>query len=159
MAIARTVFLALLLALGVAPLAEAQSGTPLFIAADMVRGLGEAVRAASSAIGLCGKKKSPGAFACRTRPANNSTTRASKASSSNCPTGRNSRHASAATRRKRRRTISGRPRWTIPEDYPTGTFNYKVVATALDGTTQTWEPVNTKPSLLTIVAGTFEPAK
>ena len=40
MAIARTVFLALLLALGVAPLAEAQSGTPLFIAADMVRGPG-----------------------------------------------------------------------------------------------------------------------
>ena len=40
MAIARTVFLALLLALGVAPLAEAQNGKPLFIAADMVRDRG-----------------------------------------------------------------------------------------------------------------------
>ena len=40
MAIARTVSLALLLALGVAPLAQAQSGKPLFIAADMVRDRG-----------------------------------------------------------------------------------------------------------------------
>jgi hypothetical protein len=40
MAIARTVFLALLLAFGVAPLAEAQSSQPLFIAADMVRAPG-----------------------------------------------------------------------------------------------------------------------
>jgi hypothetical protein len=47
--------------------------------------------------------------------------------------------------------------WVIPDDYPTGSFNYKVVATALDGTTQTWEPITTKPSLLTIIAGTFEP--
>ena len=49
--------------------------------------------------------------------------------------------------------------WSIPADYPTGTFNYKVVATALDGTTQSWEPVNNKPSLLTVIPGTFEPAK
>jgi hypothetical protein len=47
--------------------------------------------------------------------------------------------------------------WSIPEDYPTGSFNYKVVATASDGTTQSWEPFNVKPSLLTVVAGTFEP--
>src|SRR5260370_39752490 len=40
MAIARTVSLALLLALSVAPLAQAQSGKPLFIAADMVRDRG-----------------------------------------------------------------------------------------------------------------------
>jgi hypothetical protein len=40
MAIVRTVFLALLVAFGVAPLAEAQSTTPLFISADMVRGPG-----------------------------------------------------------------------------------------------------------------------
>ena len=38
MAIARTVLLISLLALGIASLAEAQSGTRLFIAADMVRG-------------------------------------------------------------------------------------------------------------------------
>jgi hypothetical protein len=47
--------------------------------------------------------------------------------------------------------------WSIPEDYPTGSFNYKVVATAPDGSTQSWEPVNVKPSLLTVIAGTFEP--
>ena len=40
MGIAWTVSLALLLALGVAPLAEAESGKPLFIAADMVRDRG-----------------------------------------------------------------------------------------------------------------------
>jgi hypothetical protein len=40
MAVTRTVFLALLLTAGVAPLAEAQNSTPLFIAADMVRGPG-----------------------------------------------------------------------------------------------------------------------
>jgi N-methylhydantoinase A/oxoprolinase/acetone carboxylase beta subunit len=49
--------------------------------------------------------------------------------------------------------------WTIPADYPTGTFNYKVVATALDGTTQSWDPVNNKRSWLTVIPGTFEPAK
>jgi len=49
--------------------------------------------------------------------------------------------------------------WKIPEDYPTGSFNYKVVASASDGTTQSWEPFNVKPSLLTVVVGTFEPAK
>src|SRR6516162_758691 len=40
MAIARTVFPALLLAAGLVPSAEAQNSTPLFIAADMVRGPG-----------------------------------------------------------------------------------------------------------------------
>jgi hypothetical protein len=34
-----------------------------------------------------------------------------------------------------------------------------VVATASDGTTQSWVPFNVKPSLLTVVAGTFEPVK
>ena len=49
--------------------------------------------------------------------------------------------------------------WTIPEDYPTGTLNYKVVATALDGTMQSWEPINNKLSWLTVIPGTFQPAK
>lgn len=49
--------------------------------------------------------------------------------------------------------------WVIPDDYPTGSFNYKVIATALDGSTQSWVPINVKPSLLTVVTGTFEPAK
>jgi len=34
-----------------------------------------------------------------------------------------------------------------------------VVATALDGTAQSWEPVNNKLSMLMVIAGTFEPAK
>jgi len=49
MAIGKTVSLAVLLALGVAPLAQAQNAKPLFIAADMVTGREEAVRSASSA--------------------------------------------------------------------------------------------------------------
>ena len=43
--------------------------------------------------------------------------------------------------------------WTVPADYPTGTFAYKVVATGKDGTTQTWAPFNVVPSQLTIIAG------
>ena len=31
-------------------------------------------------------------------------------------------------------------RWIIPTEYPSGTFDYKVVATDLDGNSQTWEP-------------------
>ena len=50
MAIGKTIFLAVLLALVVAPLAQAQSAKPLFIAADMVTGPGEAVRCAFSAV-------------------------------------------------------------------------------------------------------------
>ena len=43
--------------------------------------------------------------------------------------------------------------WTVPADYPTGTFAYKVVATGKDGTTRTWAPFNVAPSQLTIIAG------
>lgn len=49
--------------------------------------------------------------------------------------------------------------WRIPADYPTGSVNYKVIATALDGTTTSWEPFNNKPSHLTVIAGTFKPSK
>ena len=38
MAIGKTAFLVVLLAFGVAPLAQAETGKPLFIAADMVTG-------------------------------------------------------------------------------------------------------------------------
>ena len=37
-------------------------------------------------------------------------------------------------------TISGQRAWVIPADYPTGSFSYKVVATDMEGQTQTWEP-------------------
>ncbi|MEO8857276.1 MAG: hypothetical protein ABI343_09840 [Burkholderiaceae bacterium] len=43
--------------------------------------------------------------------------------------------------------------WTVPADYPTGTFGYKVVATDKDGGTQTWAPFKVAPSQLTIIAG------
>src|SRR5215467_221026 len=46
--------------------------------------------------------------------------------------------------------------WVIPADYPTGSLVYKVVATDLDGRTQTWEPFKRAPTQLTVVAG--EPA-
>jgi hypothetical protein len=46
--------------------------------------------------------------------------------------------------------------WVIPEDQPTGTFSYKVIATDNEGRTQTWEPFKIVTSQLTIVAG--EPA-
>src|SRR5262245_21930184 len=46
--------------------------------------------------------------------------------------------------------------WVIPADYPTGSLVYKVVATDLDGRTQTWEPFKRAPTQLTVIAG--EPA-
>jgi hypothetical protein len=47
-------------------------------------------------------------------------------------------------------------RWIIPADFPTGSLGYKVIATTLDGTAQTWEPFKREPTQLTVVAG--EPA-
>jgi hypothetical protein len=44
-------------------------------------------------------------------------------------------------------------RWIIPADYPTGSLVYKVVATDLDGRTQTWEPFKREPTQLTVIAG------
>ena len=46
--------------------------------------------------------------------------------------------------------------WIIPDDYPTGTFAYKVVATDMQGQTQTWEPFRIAASQLTILAGDVE---
>ena len=43
--------------------------------------------------------------------------------------------------------------WVIGEDQPTGTFNYKVIATDMQGKTQTWEPFKVATSWLTVVAG------
>jgi hypothetical protein len=43
--------------------------------------------------------------------------------------------------------------WVIPADYPTGSLVYKVVATDLDGRTQTWEPFKRAPTQLTVIAG------
>jgi len=43
--------------------------------------------------------------------------------------------------------------WVIPEDQPTGSFTYKVIATDMQGKTQTWEPFKVAASQLTVVAG------
>lgn len=47
-------------------------------------------------------------------------------------------------------------RWIIPENYPTGTFAYKVVATTLDGQSHSWEPFKMRPSQLTVVDAAIE---
>jgi hypothetical protein len=43
--------------------------------------------------------------------------------------------------------------WNIPEDQPTGSFTYKVIATDNVGSTQAWEPFKIVASQLTVVAG------
>lgn len=159
MAIARPVCLALLLALALAPLAKADSSTRLFIAADMVRGPGGSgpVCVLSSRF----MRKERVAWRIRVEDENHKELD---------DKGLKSVVVELSDGQKFPAHFGGHPPnaptaylwstgWSIPDDYPTGTFNYKVVATAPDGTTQTWEPVNNKLSLLTIVAGTFEPAK
>jgi len=49
--------------------------------------------------------------------------------------------------------------WVIPADYPTGSLGYKVIATTVDETTQTWEPFKRAPSQLTVIAGEAEMKK
>jgi hypothetical protein len=46
--------------------------------------------------------------------------------------------------------------WIVPDNYPSGTFVYKVVATDLQGQTHTWEPFKNSSSQLTVVAGAIE---
>jgi hypothetical protein len=41
--------------------------------------------------------------------------------------------------------------WKVPENYPTGTFAYTVVATDLNGEITRWQPFTIKNSQLTIV--------
>lgn len=43
--------------------------------------------------------------------------------------------------------------WRIPNDYPTGTLGYKIVATTLDGQTVTWEPFKIPSSHFTVIEG------
>ena len=42
--------------------------------------------------------------------------------------------------------------WTIPANYPTGSFGYKVIATDKHGHTATFEPFKSKQSQLTVAA-------
>ena len=43
--------------------------------------------------------------------------------------------------------------WVIPDDYPTGTLYYKVVATDLQGRTQTWQSFQDPRSQIVIIPG------
>jgi len=47
-------------------------------------------------------------------------------------------------------------RWIIPAEYPSGSFYYKVVATNLDGSSQSWEPFKSMPSRLAVLDGAIE---
>jgi hypothetical protein len=46
--------------------------------------------------------------------------------------------------------------WLIPEDYPTGSLSYKVVATDMQGNTQSWTPFKDPRSLPLVMAGEVE---
>jgi hypothetical protein len=46
--------------------------------------------------------------------------------------------------------------WIVPDNYPSGTFAYKVTATDLQGQSHTWEPFKNKSSQFTVVAGAIE---
>jgi hypothetical protein len=46
--------------------------------------------------------------------------------------------------------------WLIPEDYPTGSLSYKVVATDMQGNTQSWAPFKDPRSLPMVMAGNVE---
>lgn len=44
--------------------------------------------------------------------------------------------------------------WTIPQNHPTGSLGYKVVATMVDGSVVTWEPFTRPNSQLWVIEGT-----
>jgi hypothetical protein len=46
--------------------------------------------------------------------------------------------------------------WLIPDNYPTGTLYYKVVATDLQGRTQTWQSFQDPRSQIVVIAGTVQ---
>ena len=161
MAVGKTVSLAVLLACSVAPFAQAQSGEPLFIAADMVTGPGGSGPICVLRSQFMRKEK----VAWRIRVQDATGKKLDNKSLKSLV-------VELSDGQKFSAQFRGHPpgeaptdhfwstSWAIPEDYPTGSFKYKVIATALDGTTQSWEPFNVKPSLLTVIAGTFEsPAK
>ena len=46
--------------------------------------------------------------------------------------------------------------WLIPDDYPTGTLHYKVVATDLQGRAQSWQSFQDPRSQIVIIPGAVE---
>jgi hypothetical protein len=49
--------------------------------------------------------------------------------------------------------------WLIPQDYPTGSLSYQVVATDMQGNTQSWVPMKDLRSLPTVMPGDVEYTK
>jgi hypothetical protein len=49
--------------------------------------------------------------------------------------------------------------WLIPQDYPTGSLSYRVVATDTQGNTQSWMPFKDPRSLPMVIPGDVEYAK
>jgi hypothetical protein len=46
--------------------------------------------------------------------------------------------------------------WLIPQDYPTGSLSYRVVATDMQGNTQDWTPMKDLRSLPAVIPGDVE---
>ena len=156
---ARLFALALLVALGLAPLAQAQISKPLFIAADMVTG-----PVGSGPICVLRSqfmRKESVAWRIRVQDATGKQLddKSLKSLVVELSDGQKFPARYGGHPPKEPTDYLWSTSWSIPEDYPTGSFNYKVVATAVDGATQSWEPPNVKPSLLTVIPGTFQPAK
>jgi hypothetical protein len=49
--------------------------------------------------------------------------------------------------------------WLIPQDYPTGSLSYRVVATDMQGNTQEWVPMKDLRSLPAVIPGDVEYTK
>lgn len=49
--------------------------------------------------------------------------------------------------------------WLIPQDYPTGSLSYRVVATDMQGNTQSWTPFKEPRSLPMVMTGDVEYTK
>ncbi len=49
--------------------------------------------------------------------------------------------------------------WLIPQDYPTGSLSYRVVATDMQGNTQEWTPMKDLRSLPMVIPGDVEYTK
>jgi hypothetical protein len=49
--------------------------------------------------------------------------------------------------------------WLIPQDYPTGSLSYRVVATDMQGNTQDWVPMKDLRSLPVVIPGDVEYSK
>jgi hypothetical protein len=156
---ARPLALALLMVLGMAPLAQAQISKPLFIAADMVTG--PVGRGPICVLRSQFMRKESVAWRIRVQDATGKQLddKGLKGLVVELSDGQKFPARYGGHPPKEPTDYLWSTSWLIPDDYPTGSFNYKVVATALDGSTQSWEPVNVKPSLLTVIPGTFQPEK